>query len=779
MIIRHSLFCFAVVSLFSTVARAQIPAVPEGHPRVYVRAADLPGIKAKLETPEFAALWDDVRNSKTPVCKAFVYLVNGDEAAGRQAVTDILAQLNTSDDARRFDVPMHNGAIIYDWCYALLSETEKNEFIAEFERIAGLHSPGYPAEMVSDAVVGHVTEGWLMTGQLPAGVAVYDESKTMYDAAAALFFDKFVGVRDFLYFAHMHHQGDSYGAGRFVFDQAASWLFCKMGAGDVLSTQQQFVPYQFIYNLRPDGQQMRSGDTYDEVGKGKRFMMMLTGAYYEDPFLLTQARFDYFYESSDLDKVMELVLMPAGADRRPISELPAAKFFPPPMGELVARTGWKLGIDSDDAVIRMRIGGTFFGNHQHNDFGIFQIYYRGSLAISSGVYEGENSGYDSEHWKNYYHQTIAHNGLLIFDPAEEIKYHNNPTANDGGQRWPKDVGYNPKDLEDLLSDDFHVADVTAHQTGPDDSLPDYAYISGDITRAYSQDKATLVTRSMVTLNTFDSEFPASLVVFDRLASKDAALKKTWLLHSIQEPSVDDRTVTIINDGASWNDEGDYGGKLELRSLLPASATISTVGGPGREFWIESTLTNYATTKDGAAEPGAWRVEISPQNPNLSDSFLNVMTVMDATTSSRPPVTLADGETHVGAAILDRAVLFGKEATLYDNARFTLTGAGDKKILVCDLEAGSWKVEKDDHVIEYGVVSKDGTCLYFKGDAGDYALEPGSSPDAGLPDNQDATPNDDASKNQDGTNSDTSGCGCNAIGRRPQTKLSGILSLSLF
>lgn len=73
----------------------------------------------------------------------------------------------------------------------------------------------------------------------------------------------------------------------------------------------------------------------------------------------------------------------------------------------------------------MRVGTTYFGNHQHRDAGAFQIYFkfvyvfsyvtrRGGLAISTGVYDS----YASSHWKNYYHSTISKNSLLIYAPSE-------------------------------------------------------------------------------------------------------------------------------------------------------------------------------------------------------------------------------------------------------------------------------------------------------------------------------------------------------------------------
>lgn len=723
-------------SLVGGSALAQVPPVPTGHPRVYVQPADLAEVQAKLALPQFADDWADVQASDHMVCRAFVYLVEGDTSAGQQAVADALVEISACTDARTFDTCMHHSGIVYDWCYDLLSPTERDTFITELERVAGSHGPGYPAELDRGAVVGHNTEGWLLTGQLPAGVAIYDESQTMYDAAAAVFIEEFVPARDYLYPAHMHHQGDSYVSARFQHDQAASWLFRRLGAGDVITREQRYVPYQLIYNLRPDRQQLRSGDTFDDRGRSnaKRRLFTLTGAYYEDPYLLEMAGFDHFWSASDIDQVLRLLFEPADAERRPIAELPLTKLFPLPMGEMVARTGWTLGVDSPDAVVNMRVGGTFFGNHQRKDFGTFQIYYRGPLAISSGVYEGDNSGYGTEHWRSYYHQTIAHNGLLIFDPAEEMLLHGNPQANDGGQAWPNNGSDHPRDLEMLLGDGYEIARVTAQQVGPDSQTPAHSYLAGDITGAYSAAKVSLVTRSMITLNTFDPTYPAVLVVFDRVSSTDASFDKSWLLHSIQEPVVQGRSISVIRDEPTYDAEGDYGGKLVVESLLPEAANIDKVGGAGREFWIESAQTNYATSKSGAAEPGAWRVEVHPDTAALDDLFLHVLTVMDATTADGPVVARLIGTQHEGVVVFDRVVLFAREAALQASADFDLSGSGTYQLLVCDLQPGDWRALRDGILVGGGSVTAEGTCLSFSGEPGAYHLEPGSADlDGGLAD----------------------------------------------
>jgi hypothetical protein len=721
----------SVAMLVTSPAAAQVPDVPAGHPRVYVRSSDLPDVQAKLTDPAFADAWEQVQQSDTALSKAFLYLVEGDVAAGQQAVVQGLAELQACDDARVFDQAMHWAACIYDWCYDLLSDADKQAFIGEFERIAASHDPGYPADPASSAVVGHVTEGWLLTGQLPAGVAIHDEQTEMYDAAAALFLDRFVEVRNFYYPAHMHHQGDSY-VSRFMHDQAASWLFRRIGAGDVLSPEQQYVPYQFLYHLRPDGQQMRSGDGYDEQGKSqsKRLIAMLTGSYYDDPYLLGLSDSDLYWNAPVYHRVLELLFRPAGTVARPPDDLPLSKYFAMPMGEMVARTGWTLGVDSPDTVVHMRIGGTFFGNHQRKDWGTFQVYHRGPLAISSGVYEGDDCGYGCDHWAHYHHQTIAHNALLVFDPTEEMTKGSNTTANDGGQKWPNGGRDHPPDLASLKEDGYDLGQVTAHAIGPDAVSPRYSYIAGDITRAYADTKVSRVTRSMVTLRTDLAASPVVFLTYDRVVSKDPSFKKTWLLHSMQEPTVEGSSFTVVRDEPHWKGEGDYDGKLVVDSLLPEGPGIAKVGGPGKEFWVESTATNYAVTKAPPAEPGAWRVEVSPSSSAAEDRFLHVMRVMEASASSGAGSQKVEGEGWQGGVWGGWGATFSTTGDLLGAMEWEWSGPEDMHWLACDLAAGWWQVVRDGAVVDVAEVGPEGWVLFVEGPAGSYRLEPGLPPDGG-------------------------------------------------
>ena len=491
----------------------------------------------------------------------------------------------------------------------------------------------------------------------------------------------------------------------------------------MFTRQEQFVAYQLLYHLRPDGQQMRSGDTYDCSGRSnsKRRLMLLAGTYYKDPYLLKMADSDLYHKPSFFDRVFELLFRKPGLAKRPLGGLPLSKYFPPPMGEMVARTGWRMGVDSGsrDAVVHMRIGEYFFGNHQRKDFGTFQIYYRGPLAIASGLYQGQGQPYGSPHWLHYHHQTVAHNGLLIYDPSEKMA---KGSVNDGGQRWPNNGADHPKNLQTLLENDYRMGRVTAHEFGPSPTKPLYSYIAGDITQAYASSKVEKVTRSMVTFNTGDSVWPCIFVVFDRVVSANPSFKKTWLLHCIQEPMIQGQTVTVVRDGKHYTGKARYGGKLAVKSLLPEKATITKVGGPGKESWVESVGRNFATSKGGAAEPGNWRVEISPQQPARADTFGHVLTVMDDATPKGPSIRQISTEELTGAKMLDLAVLFGRDAEMLENADFVLDGSALTKILICDLRPGLWSVTKDGRHFTTVRATDKGRCVYLEAEAGSYRLE---------------------------------------------------------
>ena len=729
-----------------------IPVPPDVHPRLYLLEQDIPDLKVRLENPavkKTIAAMEKLGKDRTAEeeakatdrgfryyfamrgvttraqLQALDYLVNGNRKSARLAITSMLDTLKRtnfghgSDLSRASGVMMMCGAIVYDWCYDQLKENEKKEFIDEFVRIAGTMECGYPPKD-TEPIAGHTSEWMVLRDMLSCGIAIYDEYPDMYEYAVSMIFKDYIPVRNFIYSGHNYHQGTGYVNVRFSNDLFSLWILDRMGAGPIYDSSQQYVLYDFLYRRRPDGQVLPAGDVNPQRGASPSYSLpaMLAYSYYKDSYLA----WEYYRKPRVENHCMIFDILWRDLDIEPESPetLPLTRYSGTPFGWMIARTGW----DDESVIAEMKVNEHYVGNHQHLDGGAFQIYYKGPLAIDSGTYQGSAGGYNSDHNKNYTKRTIAHNSLLIYDPEEKFACWNYGgagktefAANDGGQRMPGDRWDTCRSFESLLGDSYTVGEATAHGFGPDPVTPEYSYLKGDLTKAYSS-KVKDVRRSFVFLNFFSESVPAALIVFDRIESASADYKKTWLLHSIEEPQVSGNTITV-----SRTLNGDSG-MLTDTVLLPAAdnASIEKIGGPGKEFWVAGI--NYPNTPrrpDPANERGAWRIELSPASPSAEDCFLNVMQISGNDCTSLHRAERIDGDRVTGVRIADRIVTFSSDSgTLHNSFSFDIEGEGEFKVLATDLKSGNWQVLKDGKIFIPAADVADGEgLLYFTASAGHY------------------------------------------------------------
>ena len=730
-----SLFVLALPGLLAAAAEEQLPAVPPEHPRLYLRAEHAAQLGQRLKDPVLAPVVEQLQSQAKRSAQSKVewdaihYLVTRDAALGRAIIEAALPLLQKCELADRQDAcretgrMMVTGAIVYDWCNSLLTAAEKDAFIKELVRLAKTQECGYPPTR-QGSVTGHSSEAMIMRDMLSAGIAIYDEYPEMYRLAAGRFFREHLPARNWFYPGHAYHQGDSYGAHRYSWDTYPLWIFDRLGAGNVYNPEQHFIPYLWVYTTRPDGQRLRAGDTFaHSAPRGRPWSQyigtVLTASYYNDGILLDQ--YERQGGSGGNETIFEFLWRDTSLQRQSVSTLPNSRYFGSPFGWTVARTGW----DQDAVIAEMKINEYNFANHQHLDAGAFQIYYKGALAIDSGLYSGSSGAYGSPHCLNYYWRTIAHNGLLIYDPSEEFSKRG--YGNDGGQRLPNGRS-EPKDLTVLLApqNGYHTGKVLAHGFGPDPQTPDFTLLQGDITDAYSK-KVSEVKRSFVFLNLRNPQVPAAMVVFDRVVSTDPAFRKYWLLHTLEEPRVESTSATVDRT------QHDSRGRLTLDVLLPTAenAALSKVGGPGKEFWVFGQ--NYANDVDpqrlerSSIETGAWRIELSPKKPAAEDVFLNVIQVTDNQSPSRLPVRRLDADERVGCIIegpeTTWAVLMRRDSERSaDPVELTLPGQGTVRMLVTDLTAGLWNVHRQGSAGGIKLnVTQDSGAAWFEGPAGTWTL----------------------------------------------------------
>jgi hypothetical protein len=418
---------------------------------------------------------------------------------------------------------------------------------------------------------------------------------------------------------------------------------------------------------------------------------------------------------------------------RPLSELPLTHYYPYPKGGMIARTGWEDGLKSSSVVAEFKINEWNWANHQHLDHGGFQIYYRGALANDSGYYQAAinrvdngandgNSGYGSLYDVNYNKRSIAHNVMTVFDPDEVFeskRWKKLAVNNDGGQRFPN-LWIEPQEHEDFINpaNGYHVAKVLGHGFGPDAKSPDYTYLKGDLARTYSA-KIKAYERSFAFLNLRQADHPAALVVFDRVVSSRKGFRKAWLLHGLEEPSIQGNR-TLFRDTRAG-----YTGKLTVDTLLPTpeNTVITPVGGPGREFFVNGVNYPALLRPDCINEGGGWRIEVSPKTPSETDHFLHVLQVGDHTPDTAPlPVDKIETATHAGVVVADRVVLFAKARDrISAPVDFFFKGAGQFQILVADLKDGTWTIEADGRVLGTASAAAEAGTVVFRGPAGHYRL----------------------------------------------------------
>lgn len=710
------------------------------HPRLYVNCEKVAALRTRIETTGTdeaktyaravaesqqysAAEADTLTQAKyhdgirtTAEASALRYLLYQDTSYGEKAKQIMFTYLeNARNDSGygsiyNFGDVLQAAAIVYDWCYDLFGEEEKTRFINLLETALKRQEIGYPA--VGSAVTGHSSGPQLMRTLLAASVAVYGDRNEMYDISAGKFFREYIDFRKFLSPAGFHPMGLDYGPGRYVNELYAQYIFQTMGCGDVFEGALAKIPYSILYGRRPDGQLFRDGDMYSDqytrLGSywKKTDVLGLAGSCFSDPL------FQFEYEKQKdgqkvLSNTLDLVLFANASAGIAPETLPKSHYFSAPHASIIARTGW----EADSAAAYMKIGGYQLNNHQHLDAGQFQLFYKGALAIDSGVYEGQNGGYFDEHDKNYNKRTIAHNCMLVYDPAE--KFVNGTVGNDGGQRWPSNA-VEPYYFDDVLYSDRKVSDVMAHEIQDAPGAVQYSYIKGDLTQAYQNTKVSEYQRSMLFLPMEEAGRPAAFIVLDRVKAVNPDFQKYWLLHSIDKPSVSGKTVTISRYS---------GGKLVNTAVLPEESLIETVGGSGAEFDVFGT--NYNGTIPGGpqtcAESGKWRIQISPQAANKEDIFLNVMEMSDVGVSPLVVEKRTAGEM-VGAAFGNKLVFFSQtgQKTQAD-IPFETTRKMD--CIFADLAPGYWGVYAGAELQETLLVSETGgTAGFTAPQAGEYLLK---------------------------------------------------------
>jgi len=304
------------------------------------------------------------------------------------------------------------------------------------------------------------------------------------------------------------------------------------------------------------------------------------------------------------------------------------------------RSGWT----KNDTFISFRAGDTFT-QHGHYDAGHFTLFKSAPLAINSSNY----GNFFGANRLNYSIRTIAKNSLIIQRPNEKVRPNHffKDNVSDGGQRITLPTGSAITSVDHWrqnLQKGLHLegGSINRYEHKPGH----FTYLSADLTPAYNTPthdeggdggKVSAVQRQFLYLDKEDR-----LIIYDQIIATDPTYKKKWLLHTVNQPSVDNLNILkgssnngIMESTSTQAIVRNGRGILSVQRILPADGIIRLVGGKDFQYYVETdgddkVLDGKNYYKGAVNKPwfdiGKWRIEIQPKGSRIKDKFLIVMTI---------------------------------------------------------------------------------------------------------------------------------------------------------
>lgn len=769
---------------------------PDEHPRLLFRSGDVERIKKNLtneqNTMAYKTLlsnaeyktdgklaeikYGDASNIDLNVAtmieaNAFLYQMTGDESYGKKAIevsknfmeSAMLDETNASSTGRNMMWAIWSVACCYDWCYDLLTDEDKEHLIFYMMFNSKYSEPSYPPVKygalnggTGSEISGHIVEFQMLGGMMAAAVATYDEIPDYYNVVAGRILQYIVPAVNYYNESEMYSEGSSYGMYRHYYEILNNYIFKAMGYPNVYK-EEGLSALGYFYLRQPDGERFMVGDDGDYYRN--TYMNMNDYAYFLLGNMLGNSylKTEYYRGHRGENKTTNIPghLTPAMWLITNDVEVPCDKSFRnfpltsysgDDLGYMFARTSWDEGFDSNTAMCLMNLKTQFLCGHEHKDVGHFSLYYKGLLALDSGIYEGSSFrdskgnwissvGFGSIEHRAYARQSIAHNTMLVYDPNEKLdpqdaKFY---TTLDGGQRM-KGTGWYATTYDEIKTDSrVKTGEVLSYNWGPDLKEPRYSYFKGDITDAYT-DKVEKFQRSFVFFNFKDEEYPASLIVFDAVKSASPTFKKTWLLHSEEEPKTDGNSVTITRETDV------YHGRLINQTLLPDNGfTIKKIGQDFdgiSKYKVGDTVYEMKPISE-TAEVGNWRTEISATAAEKQTYFLNVMQLSDNDENITPlkAELIENTDEYAGVEIKNHIAYFRKDGASKSK---TVTinpkkSSEEKFFVITGLAEGKWSVaDENGKIIATENVYKKHDSLSFESNGGKLKISRIGNTDADAP-----------------------------------------------
>ena len=704
---------------------------PAVHPRVWVTPESLRRVRASLKHPENAAIYrrclpqpftmpeanafglpPDAKIEEAITARALVHLLEPEKGTGREAVAMALEYFdrvrfgNMLDVSREIGRVIYTGALVYDWCYDLMSDADRRMMREKMLQWAVQMEVGWPP-LLQPITVGHGNEWQLSRDLLAMSIAICDEDPEPYRYLSYLVIENLVPMASYAYRSPRHNQGTNYGYLRYGCDLHAAMLMERMSERPVFDPNIYKVFDYWTYLRLPGGACLPEGDCW--LGDNKQrywsypLTVLLAQAGSRSPQLKGEVKRQEAFRRYPM---MSLLFNdPDIPTDETFDTLPPVKDFGPVLGGMAVRTGWNIAADSSDVVAFINGGGRNFGNHQHCDNGAVQLYYRGVQIGDIGQYKFYSTPYEFGFGK----RSAAHSMLLVRDPEEEMSRYSQ--VNDGGIPLNQTPIATPDQAENAR--ELQRGRTVESAFGPDPFRPEYAAYAADLTEAYGK-RLSAYVRNFVFFRFNDPNHPAAVVLYDAVESSRADLPKYFQLNTWCVPEKTEDGFRTENTSAAGK------GEVYVSMLMPAP-------GEGSEMTILSG--DAATNVFGTQLTPPWeavksRVMFQPKKPRREDHFLCVMQPVPAGTKPLPCRKLELGPT-VSLVIADRIAVFQLSGESFTSAFRVAVPEGEHeyRVLVNNLAPGRWRAVSAGQTLAEEDVTAPATVLYFRAKPGNVTLMP--------------------------------------------------------
>jgi hypothetical protein len=680
------------------------------HPRLGLRASEIATIQARA-AGSHSGFWSDLvsdANSKLTKAStyyldyeweylgehAFYYLIGGSTAQADHAITVALyiSALAVPSQYRKKRSYMEMMAIVYDWCYARLTTTQRDTLRRRIWDYIG-----YMAVNPVEFLWGH-SHGNLCAGTF-ALLAILNDGDASQNATWAAkmntYLDYFYDGTDASYFGAFRHFGADGGSHKGASSQGYfldteffyGLLFpsvCKSLSVDWWTSETWWTNtiWWHIWHLREDHRfhkieceaaelsqyaihtQVHAAQVADheanstgEVAQWLYNEIQNTGDWsIWGPYQL----YNLLFYNPARTATTPTITNTGGKRMRHFEKA----------GHVCIRSGWNF---AENSSLIVKVPKYYTGGHQMRREGSFALAFRGSAFVrDQGVYDGDqlmpykeyNSTTETGHRYTYTAQILAGSVGRIFDtnepaenPAESMQWELNSArkwgwkdaggtlhlSNQGQQLWPKTTQYQPYSMAEILAaarwqyDGVLAAPVEGEK---------FAYVPIDLTDIYYSAKCTKYHRHFLwiapgTIPGWDYEV---VMVWDDLTvHADAVGNKVYVYQlqtGVTPTGTYDNLLFTVGANKMWH-----------RVLKPSSVAGTTITGfldlDGVSYPATRSIAKQDNLQDGS---NAKRVEIWPSATLTAIEFLAVMFPAPASASAHPTIAVIDDASYLGLTI---------------------------------------------------------------------------------------------------------------------------------